>query len=187
MFDAYSPAEKIFTTGEFGAAPRGSRLLLGPFYIGVALCLATLVVTFFNELSFYAAQPGAPLSAMAVPLTVTLADLAVSANLLLVALASAYVDLGPRWRSGRRSGAATFLGTRRVRRLKAMLTSCAAMIFVLHVAKFVTGIGVAETVAIYGDEALLALLGQRVAFVVSGVLLILVSDDNPPEPAPANP
>jgi len=89
--------------GVEGALERGlfaSRWLMAPMYIGLAVALAMLTIVFLRELAYYAPQALTMSADKAILAILTLIDLTLAANLLVIVLFSGYenfvskIDIG---------------------------------------------------------------------------------------------
>ncbi len=148
-----------------------SRWLLAPFYIGLIFALGALVVVFANE----AIHEFSGLMSMkpegAILMVLSLIDLSLAANLLLIVIFSGYenfvskIDTGadedrPDW-----MGAVDFSGLKL--KLIASIVAISAIALLRAFMKLTEGEGP-------DDRTLGWLVGIHITFVVSGVLLALM-------------
>jgi len=80
-----SQIETRFERGLFG-----SRWLMAPMYLGLIVSLAMLVIVFMRELIYYAPQAFTMSSDQVILVILTLIDLSLAGNLLLIVLFSGY-------------------------------------------------------------------------------------------------
>ena len=67
-----------------------SRWLMAPMYLGLVVALAMLVVVFLREVAYYAPQVMTMTADSSILAVLTLIDLTLAANLLLIVLFSGY-------------------------------------------------------------------------------------------------
>ena len=148
-----------------------SRWLMAPMYLGLSLALFMLLVVFFRELLYYLPQ----LMTLSVDKTIlvvlTLIDLTLAANLLLIVVFSGYesfvskidVDTGPD-----RPG---WMGTVDFGGLKLKLIASIVAISGIHLLKRFMEIGQQQADSVYGEMELRWLVIIHVVFVLSGLLM----------------
>lgn len=150
-----------------------SRWLMAPIYLGLVACLAMVAVVFFKELYYYAAQSLAMKADQAILTALTLIDLSLVANLIIIVMFSGYenfvskLDLEdvsdrPEWR-----GKVDFSG------LKMKLIASIVAISGIYLLKVLMTLGKEDAVAVT-TETLKWLVIVHLTFVVSGVLLALM-------------
>ena len=83
-----SPKPKIETAFESGLF--ASRWLMAPMYLGLAISLAMLTVVFTKELIYYASKTFTMKYDEAILAALTLIDMSLAANLLVIVLFSGY-------------------------------------------------------------------------------------------------
>lgn len=148
-----------------------SRWLMAPMYVGLALALAMLTIVFVRELAYYAPQALTMTSDKAILAILTLIDLTLAANLLVIVLFSGYenfvskIDLGdhpdrPDW-----MGRVDFGG------LKMKLIASIVAISGIHLLKRFMEIGQQAADATFGERELYWLVVIHLVFVVSGLLM----------------
>jgi uncharacterized protein (TIGR00645 family) len=161
--------ENSFERGLFA-----SRWLMAPMYLGLVVALAMLMIVFLQELYYYASKlltMGADEGILAV---LTLIDLSLAANLLLIVLFSGYENFvskldivdtvdRPDW-----MGKVDFSG------LKMKLIASIVAISGIHLLKVFMEIGKVnpEKVVTASDMYLMVVI--HLTFVLSGVLLALM-------------
>lgn len=148
-----------------------SRWLLAPFYIGLIVALAALVVVFVNETIHELSGLMSMKPEGAILMVLSMIDLSLAANLLLIVIFSGYenfvskIDTGadedrPDW-----MGAVDFSGLKL--KLIASIVAISAIALLRAFMKLTEGEGP-------DDRTLGWLVGIHVTFVVSGVLLALM-------------
>ncbi|MBX3476767.1 MAG: TIGR00645 family protein [Brevundimonas sp.] len=153
-----------------------SRWLMAPFYVGLALALAMLMVVFVRELihylpqAFVAGRGMAPNDAILAVLT--LVDLSLTGNLLLIVLFSGYENFVSKLDLEGETDRPPWMGTVDFSGLKMKLIASIVAISGIQLLKTFMNIGKAgyplnETEAMWGVII-------HLAFVVSGVLLALM-------------
>lgn len=159
--------ERLLETWLFRA-----RWLLAPFYVGLALGLVGLLVVFVNEVIHQASGLLAMKPEDAILMVLSLIDLSLAGNLLLIVIFSGYenfvsrIDTGedidrPSW-----MGAVDFSGLKL--KLIASIVAISAIALLRAFMKLTEGEGVPD------DRTLAWLVGINLTFVVSGVLLALM-------------
>ena len=164
-----STVETTFEKGLFA-----SRWLMAPMYLGLAITLGMLTVIFVKELVYYLPQVLDLTPEKMILVALTLIDLTLAANLLLIVMFSGYesfvskidIDVGddkPDW-----MGKVDFGG------LKMKLIASIVAISGIHLLKRFMEISDLDTATIYGETELYWLVVIHLTFVVSGVLMALM-------------
>lgn len=163
-----NPVERRFEQSLFAA-----RWIMAPMYLGLVVILAVLAVVFLREVAYYAPQVMELSADKTILVILTLIDLTLAGNLLLIVLFSGYEnfvskldvqsDDRPYW-----MGSVDFAG------LKMKLIGSIVAISAIHLLKRFMEIGQQKADAIYGDSQLLWLVSIHLVFVVSGVLMALM-------------
>jgi uncharacterized protein (TIGR00645 family) len=159
-------AERMLEMGLFR-----SRWLMAPFYVGLVVALAALVVVFVNEAIHELSGLLSMSPEDAILMVLSLIDLSLAGNLLLIVVFSGYenfvskIDTGddedrPGW-----MGTVDFSGLKM--KLMASITAISAIALLKAFMKLAEGEGV-------DDRHLAWLVGIHLTFVVSGVLLALM-------------
>ena len=159
-------AERLLEIGLFR-----SRWLMAPFYVGLVVALAALLVVFVNEAIHELSGLLSMSPEDAILMALSLIDLSLAGNLLLIVVFSGYenfvskIDTGddedrPGW-----MGTVDFSGLKM--KLMASITAISAIALLKAFMKLAEGEGV-------DDRHLAWLVGIHVTFVVSGVLLALM-------------
>lgn len=148
-----------------------SRWLLAPFYVGLIVALGALLVVFANEALHELSGLMSMKPEGAILMVLSLIDLSLAANLLLIVIFSGYenfvskIDTGadedrPSW-----MGAVDFSGLKL--KLIASIVAISAIALLRAFMKLAEGEGP-------DDRTLAWLVGIHVTFVISGVLLALM-------------
>jgi uncharacterized protein (TIGR00645 family) len=167
-------AEKSSVETTFEKSLFASRWLMAPMYLGLAVTLGMLTVIFVKELVYYLPQVLELSAEKMILVALTLIDLTLAANLLLIVMFSGYesfvskfdIDVGddkPGW-----MGKVDFGG------LKMKLIASIVAISGIHLLKRFMEIGDLDTATLYGEKELMWLVVIHLTFVVSGVLMALM-------------
>ena len=151
-----------------------SRWLIAPMYLGLAVALAMLTIIFLKELIYYIPQLLELTAEKMILVVLTLIDLTLAANLLLIVMFSGYesfvskfdVDVGadkPGW-----MGKVDFGG------LKMKLIASIVAISGIHLLKRFMEISDLDTATTFGETELMWLVIMHLTFVISGVLMALM-------------
>jgi len=154
-----------------------SRWLMAPFYVGLALALAALLVVFFQELYSELTHlfgPGAG-PEEAILMALSLIDLSLAGNLLLIVTFSGYENFVSRINVGNTEDRPDWMGTVDFSGLKMKLI--ASIVAISAIALLKAFMNIAEPGAVIDAPAqtkLMWLVAIHLTFVVSGVLLALM-------------
>ena len=164
-----SSVESTFEKGLFA-----SRWLMAPMYLGLAVTLGMLTVIFIKELVYYLPQVLELSAEKMILVALTMIDLTLAANLLLIVMFSGYesfvskfdIDVGedkPGW-----MGKVDFGG------LKMKLIASIVAISGIHLLKRFMEISDLDTATTFGVTEMFWLVTIHLTFVVSGVLMALM-------------
>ena len=159
--------ETKFEQGLFAA-----RWLMAPMYLGLVVSLAMLTVVFCRELAYYAPQVLTMSSDKAILVILTLIDLTLAANLLLIVLFSGYENFVSKLDIEDGEDRPSWMGTVDFSGLKMKLIASIVAISAIHLLKQFMEIG--KTEAPVDQDALLWLVVIHIVFVTSGVLMALM-------------
>ncbi len=151
-----------------------SRWLMAPMYLGLAITLGMLTVIFVKELVYYMPQVLELSAEKMILVALTLIDLTLAANLLLIVMFSGYesfvskfdIDVGedkPGW-----MGKVDFGG------LKMKLIASIVAISGIHLLKRFMEISDLDSATTFGVTEMFWLVTIHLTFVVSGVLMALM-------------
>jgi len=158
--------ETGFERGLFAA-----RWLMAPMYLGLAVTLGMLTVVFMRELVYYLPQVLDMSSDKAILVVLTLIDLTLAGNLLLIVLFSGYESFVSELDIGEHADRPEWMGTVDFSAMKMKLIASIVAISGIHLLKRFMEIGQEEADAVYGDRQLSWLVVIHIVFVISGVLL----------------
>jgi uncharacterized protein (TIGR00645 family) len=167
-------SEKSSVETKFEKSLFASRWLMAPMYLGLAVTLGMLTVIFVKELLHYLPQMLEMTAEKMILVALTLIDLTLAANLLLIVMFSGYesfvskfdFDIGgdkPGW-----MGKVDFGG------LKMKLIASIVAISGIHLLKRFMEISDLETAVTFGETEMYWLVVIHLTFVVSGVLMALM-------------
>ena len=149
-----------------------SRWLMAPMYLGLVVSLAMLVVVFMRELIHYAPQAFTMTSEQVILVVLTLIDLSLAGNLLLIVLFSGYENFVSKLDIDDTADRPPWMGTVDFSGLKMKLIASIVAISGIHLLKRFMEIG--ETGEPLDQPQLMWLVIIHLTFVVSGVLLALM-------------
>lgn len=150
-----------------------SRWIMAPMYFGLVITLGILTIVFFRELLYYVPQVMELTADKTILIVLTLIDLTLAGNLLLIVIFSGYENFvskldieshdRPYW-----MGTVDFSG------LKMKLIGSIVAISAIHLLKRFMEIGQKSADATFGDSQLTWLVVIHMVFVLSGVLMALM-------------
>ena len=149
-----------------------SRWLMAPMYLGLIVSLAMLVIVFMRELIYYAPQAFTMSSEQVILVVLTLIDLSLAGNLLLIVLFSGYENFVSKLDIDDTVDRPPWMGTVDFSGLKMKLIASIVAISGIHLLKRFMEIG--ETSAPLDEPQMMWLVIIHLTFVVSGVLLALM-------------
>ena len=147
-----------------------SRWLMAPMYVGLAVSLAMLMVIFLKEVAYYAPQVLSLSPDQGILAVLTLIDLSLAANLLLIVLFSGYENFVSKLEIGDSTDRPDWMGTVDFSGLKLKLIASIVAISGIHLLKSFMNIGKQPL----DERQLFWLVIIHLSFVVSGVLLALM-------------
>ncbi len=150
----------------------GSRWLMAPMYLGLIVSLAMLVIVFMRELIYYAPQAFTMSSDQVILVILTLIDLSLAGNLLLIVLFSGYENFVSKLDIEDTTDRPPWMGTVDFSGLKMKLIASIVAISGIHLLKRFMEIGETETPL--DEPQLMWLVIIHLTFVGSGVLLALM-------------
>jgi uncharacterized protein (TIGR00645 family) len=149
-----------------------SRWVLAPFYLGMSLALVLILVVFFRELVSDLAHLGTLDSEGAILLALSLIDLSLTANLLLIVMFAGYENFVAKLHIGGREFRPSWMGTVDFSGLKLKLIASIVAI---------SGIALLRTFFSLGDVDIAVdstrigwMVAIHLTFVASGVILALM-------------
>ena len=151
-----------------------SRWLMAPMYLGLVVSLAMLVVTFMRELAYYAPQVLTMTSEDTILTVLTLIDLTLAGNLLLIVLFSGYENFVSKLDIAENVDRPSWMGTVDFSGLKMKLIASIVAISGIHLLKRFMEIGEAHAETPFDPVQLRWLVIIHLTFVASGVLLAVM-------------
>jgi len=146
-----------------------ARWLMAPMYLGLAVALAMLVIVFLGEVVYYLPQVLAMSADSSILAALTLIDLTLAANLLLIVLFSGYESFVSRLDTGDSADRPTWMGTVDFGGLKLKLIASIVAISGIHLLKRFMEIGKGDNAL--DERELLWLVIIHLVFVISGVFM----------------
>lgn len=155
--------------GRFEQGLFSSRWLMAPMYLGLVISLAMLTIVFVKELAYYAAQTFTMTADQAILAILTLIDLSLAANLLLIVLFSGYENFVSKLDLGDQRDRPSWMGKVDFSGLKLKLIASIVAISGIHLLKVFMEIGKGGTSS--DPDKLKWMVIIHLTFVLSGVLL----------------
>ena len=159
-------AERWLEAGLFRA-----RWLMAPFYVGLVVALAALVLVFANEAWHELSHVLTMSPEAAILMVLSLIDLSLAGNLLLIVIFSGYENFVSKIDTGDDEDRPSWMGTVDFSGLKMKLIASIVAISAIALLKAFMKLGEGGAV---DTEGLLWLVIIHLTFVVSGVLLALM-------------
>ncbi len=160
--------------GRFEQVLFGSRWLMAPMYLGLVVALGMLLVVFVRETLYYAPQALTMTSEDAILAILTLIDLTLAANLLLIVLFSGYETFVSKLNISDATERPSWMGTVGFSGLKLKLVASIVAISGIHLLKQFMEIGEVNPETPFDPLQLRWLVLIHLTFVISGVLLALM-------------
>ena len=149
-----------------------SRWLLAPLYLGMIVALGLILVVFFRELYEQLAHVGTLNAEGSILLALSLIDLSLTANLLLIVIFSGYENFVSRLRIGNHEDRPSWMGTVDFSGLKLKLIASIVAISAIALLRAFLPLGDRD-VPVEGNRVFW-MVTIHITFVVSGVLLALM-------------
>jgi uncharacterized protein (TIGR00645 family) len=159
--------ESILERGLFA-----SRWLMAPFYVGLVVTLAALLVVFFQELFRELPKVLSMTPEDAILMALTLIDLSLAANLLVIVTLSGYENFVSKIDTASHEDRPDWMGTVDFSGLKMKLI--ASIVAISAIALLKSFLKLSEPGTTLDEPRLLWLVIVHLSFVVSGVLLALM-------------
>jgi uncharacterized protein (TIGR00645 family) len=158
--------ELILESGLFRA-----RWLMAPFYAGLVVALAALLVVFGHEMIHQLSGVLAMAPEKAILMVLSLIDLSLAGNLLLIVIFSGYENFVSKIQVSHDEDRPSWMGTVDFSGLKMKLIASIVAISAIALLRAFMELAEGETI---NDRKLAWLVGIHLTFVVSGVLLALM-------------
>jgi len=149
-----------------------SRWLMAPFYVGLVVALAALIVVFFQELAHDLPRLLAMKPEDAILMALSLIDLSLAANLLVIVILSGYENFVSKIDTAAHEDRPDWMGTVDFSGLKMKLI--ASIVAISAIALLKAFLKLTEPDQTIDQTRLLWLVVVHLSFVVSGVLLALM-------------
>jgi uncharacterized protein (TIGR00645 family) len=143
------------------------RWLMAPFYIGLMLGLAALMVVFVRDLAAFMVKVPTAKEADVILGVLTLIDLSLAANLVIMVVFSGWENFVSKMEHITARDRPEWMGTIDFSALKLKLLASIVAISAIHLLKAFMNVGAMT------DRELMWLVGIHVVFVTSGVFLAL--------------
>lgn len=164
-----STIETQFEKGLFA-----SRWLMAPIYVGLAVSLAMLTVVFVKELAYYLPRTFSLSADQSILAILTLIDLSLAANLLLIVLFSGYENFVSKLDLPDATDRPDWMGKVDFSGLKMKLIASIVAISGIHLLKVFMSLGKPDSAYAVTYDTLQWMVIIHLTFVVSGVLLALM-------------
>lgn len=148
-----------------------SRWLMAPMYLGLVAVLGMMLVVFLRQTAYYLPQAMNMSAETAILAALSLIDLTLAANLLLIVIFSGYENFVSRLDVGDTAERPSWMGTVDFSGLKMKLIASIVAISAIDLLKRFMELGRPGAVAPLGDRELRWLVIIHVVFVVSGLLM----------------
>lgn len=149
-----------------------SRWLMAPFYVGLVIALAALIVVFFQELFRELPHLLEMKPENAIMLALSLIDLSLAANLLVIVILSGYENFVSKIDTASHEDRPDWMGTVDFSGLKMKLI--ASIVAISAIALLKAFLKLTEPGVALDQPRLLWLVVVHLSFVVSGVLLAVM-------------
>ena len=149
-----------------------SRWLMAPFYVGLVLALAALMVVFFQELFKELPRVPSMTPESAILMALTLIDLSLAANLMVIVILSGYENFVSKIDTASHEDRPDWMGTVDFSGLKMKLI--ASIVAISAIALLKAFLKLTEPGVALDQARLLWLVVVHLSFVVSGVLLAVM-------------
>jgi uncharacterized protein (TIGR00645 family) len=159
---------------EFERGLFAARWLMAPMYLGLVAALAMLLVVFVREAAYYAPKALVLSSEDAILAILTLIDLTLAANLLLIVLFSGYENFVSKLDLPGNQDRPDWMGTVDFSGLKLKLVASIVAISGIHLLKRFMEIGETNPETPFDPLQLRWMVTIHLTFVASGVLLALM-------------
>ncbi len=151
-----------------------SRWLMAPMYVGLAVSLAMMMVIFLKELVYYVPKVLTLTPDQGILAVLTLIDLSLAANLLLIVLFSGYENFVSKLEIGDSTDRPDWMGTVDFSGLKMKLIASIVAISGIHLLKVFMSLGKTDAAYSVSVDTMFWMVIIHLTFVTSGVLLALM-------------
>ena len=151
-----------------------SRWLMAPMYLGLVAALGMLLVIFVRDLAYYAPQVLTMTADRVILVVLTLIDLTLAANLLVIVMFSGYENFVSKLDLRDESDRPAWMGKVDFSGLKMKLIASIVAISGIHLLKVFMSLGKAGAGHGASESTLMWMVIIHLTFVCSGVLLALM-------------
>jgi uncharacterized protein (TIGR00645 family) len=151
-----------------------SRWLMAPMYLGLVVALAMMSVIFVRELVYYVPKVMEMTAEEMILAALTLIDLTLAANLLLIVLFSGYENFVSKFDFDTGADRPEWMGKVDFSGLKMKLIASIVAISGIHLLKKFMEIRDIDTAVMFGETEMKWLVIIHLTFIVSGVLMALM-------------
>ncbi len=151
-----------------------SRWLMAPMYLGLSISLGLLAVIFVKELAYYLPKTLELTADQAILAVLTLIDLTLAANLLLIVLFSGYENFVSKFDFDTGADRPGWMGKVDFSGLKMKLIASIVAISGIHLLKVFMSLGKGDAAQAASATTMQWMVIIHLTFVVSGVLLALM-------------
>jgi uncharacterized protein (TIGR00645 family) len=151
-----------------------SRWLMAPMYLGLAISLAMMAVVFVKELVYYVPKTLELTADQAILAALTLIDLSLAANLLLIVLFSGYENFVSKFDFDTGADRPAWMGKVDFSGLKMKLIASIVAISGIHLLKVFMSLGKGDPAYQVSTDTMKWMVIIHLTFVTSGVLLALM-------------
>jgi uncharacterized protein (TIGR00645 family) len=151
-----------------------SRWLMAPMYLGLAIALGMLTVIFLKELLYYLPQLMTMTADKMILVALTLIDLTLAANLLLIVMFSGYESFVSKFDFDVGADKPGWMGKVDFGGLKMKLIASIVAISGIHLLKRFMEISDLDKATTFGETEMFWLVTIHLTFVASGVLMALM-------------
>ena len=167
-------ADKNSIEGRFERGLFASRWLMAPMYLGLVASLAMMAVIFIKELAYYLPKMFTLTADQGILAVLTLIDLSLAANLLLIVLFSGYENFVSKFDIADHEDRPSWMGKVDFSGLKMKLIASIVAISGIHLLKVFMSLGKGDPAHAADPETLRWMVVIHLTFVTSGVLLALM-------------
>ncbi len=151
-----------------------SRWLMAPMYLGLVVSLAMMAIIFLKELAYYLPKAFTMTADQGILAVLTLIDLTLAANLLLIVLFSGYENFVSKLDIKDTTDRPDWMGKVDFSGLKMKLIASIVAISGIHLLKVFMSLGKPASSYTVTTETLQWMVIVHLTFVMSGVLLALM-------------
>lgn len=167
-------SEKPSIESTFEKSLFASRWLMAPMYLGLAVALGMLTIIFVKELLYYIPQVLEMSADKMILVVLTLIDLTLAANLLLIVMFSGYESFVSKFDFDAGADKPGWMGKVDFGGLKMKLIASIVAISGIHLLKRFMEISDLDTATTFGETEMYWLVIIHLTFVISGVLMALM-------------